>query len=269
MKKEARRHTGTKALSEKRPDRFDLYEAAVTAPGPMAKFLRAVHGGSPRVLGEDFSGTAALARAWVELDTRHAAVAVDKDRTVVARISEACAESFPHSRFRAIASNVLRVKSKCDIIAATNFPICYWHTRRDLVRYLKHVRSRLNPRGVFVADLYGGSDSFTTGTTKVRVPTRWGAMEYSFEQRAADARTGRVLNALHFRIGKRTIRDAFVYDWRLWSIPELADAMMEAGFRGVEIYDSLGDAEDQDGNVYVRPAEELSDPFVVYVAAKR
>lgn len=271
MRKKARRHAGTEARSKTGPraalDRFDLYELAVTSPVPLARFLKAAHGRKPRTLCEDFSGTAALSRAWVELDPKHRAIAVDQDpaviRALVARLSEACAKSL-----LPITSSVLRASNPCDILACTNFPICYWHTRPALLKYLKHARARLNPRGIFVADLYGGSDAFQVGKQTVHLRHRGHQIEYTWEQRAADPISCRVKNAIHFRIGRRVIRNAFEYDWRLWSIPELSEALLETGFRKIEIYDSLGDAMDQDGNVMIRPTTELADPYVVYLVAR-
>jgi hypothetical protein len=32
------------------------------------------------------------------------------------------------------------------------------------------------------------------------------------------------------------MKDAFTYDWRLWTIPELRDAMLEAGFSDVAVF---------------------------------
>jgi hypothetical protein len=54
-----------------------------------------------------------------------------------------------------------------------------------------------------------------------------------------------VLNALHFQVettdGEIVARytDAFTYDWRLWSVPELREAMREAEFERTEVHDSL------------------------------
>lgn len=271
VKKKARRHQGTKARSGKKKaaftfDRFSCYELAVTNPKPLARFLRASHGGTCRVLGEDFSGTGALSRAWVDLNPKHKAIVVDNDPDPLSRIPK-------HPRLKSVWADVLKATNPCDVIAATNFPICYCHTRRDLLRYLRHIRTRLKPRGIFVADLYGGSDAFTPGktTVKLRRPDSK-ALWYTWEQRTADPMTCRVLNALHFRTqdrGKTTqIKDAFIYDWRLWSIPELTEAIIEAGFQDVDIYDRLGDAIDQHGNVMIQPADDLDDPYVVYVVAR-
>jgi hypothetical protein len=67
------------------------------------------------------------------------------------------------------------------------------------------------------------------------------------------------------------LRDAFVYRWRLWSIAEMRDAMVEAGFASTEVHDRLGGAVDASGELYARPlgpTDELDDDFVVYVVAR-
>jgi hypothetical protein len=54
-----------------------------------------------------------------------------------------------------------------------------------------------------------------------------------------------VTNVLHFQVevdGEVTARcpDAFVYRWRLWTIPELREGMMRAGFGATEVYQDIG-----------------------------
>lgn len=251
-------------------DTFDLYELCVTDGPRLARFLRAVHGRDPKVLREDFSGTGALSRAWAQQGGKQRAVAVDRDRTVLQRASGA--------RVRTVAEDVMRCGIKADIIAATNFPIGYWHARHDLVAYLKHVRKCLNSKGVFICDTYGGRDAFTRLRLRRRVRSVGGTVvEHTWEQREADPITAMVNDVLSFRTRTRTGRarsfpDAFVYRWRLWSIPELRDAMHDAGFSRSEVYSRMGDAVDSEGNIYTSPVceDELMDEnYVVYIAARR
>ncbi|MGD9790442.1 MAG: hypothetical protein AB7Q00_00690 [Phycisphaerales bacterium] len=257
-------------------DRFALYELAVTAPLAMSRFLRAVHAGSPRILREDFSGTAALARGWLELDSCHRAIAVDAVQAVV-RLAERRTPREHRDRLRVMARDVMACRLKADIVAATNFPLGYFHDRLSLLKYLRHARACLRLGGVLVADLYGGESAFRLGTTRKRLRGPNGErITYHWEQRDANAVSSRVLNAIHFDVREidgtmRTIRDAFVYDWRLWSMAELKDAMLEAGFRAVEVHDSLGEAVDHLGNAYVRPMDEhdrLDPDYVVYVIGR-
>lgn len=282
MKKQARRPRGTKARRKGDPasrplDAFALYELCVTEPERVVRFIEAVHAGVPRVLREDFSGTGALARAWAASSASRSAIAVDSDARPLARLTGA-------ARVRGVRARAEACRLKADAIAATNFPLGYFHQRADLVRYLRGVRTSLGHGGVFVADMYGGADAFTPMTLKrVRRGPGGERVEYTWEQREADALTGLVVDTLSFRVwpsraakntkrlGQRSVArdfpDAFVYHWRLWSIPELRDAAREAGLRRFEVYDELADAVDADGRVFVRPVDEgeLDRNWVVYV----
>ncbi len=124
-----------------------------------------------------------------------------------------------------------------------------------------------------MCDLYGGVDAFALGESEVELRAgEGGEAVYVWEQREADPLTGRVENAMHFRLPDGSwLRDAFVYDWRLWSAPELRDAMLEAGFGEVAVHDRLGDAVDEEGRIYALPVEgpdDLDENFVIYLAAR-
>ncbi|MCA9300708.1 MAG: hypothetical protein KDA28_16680, partial [Phycisphaerales bacterium] len=163
-----------------------------------------------------------------------------------------------------------------DVIFVGNFSIGEIHERRSLVAYLDACRARLRPGGVFVCDTYGGESAFMTGDVhRDHFTPDMARVRYTWEQREADPLTGRVINALHFRVDRAGMveaefPDAFVYDWRLWSVPELRDAMTEAGFASTEVHAKMPDAEDGDGNVYMSPveAEDLDDSFIVLVASR-
>jgi hypothetical protein len=184
-------------------------------------------------------------------------------------------------RVKAVRADVMACDLNADIVSATNFPLGYWHTRRQLLAYLRATRHRLNPGGVFVADTYGGATAFTPGTlTRDIWPQaphfRGVRIRYTWQQREADPLTGLVEDALHFRADRDgeviyEEHDAFVYHWRLWSITELRDAMHEAGFKTTEVYARLADALDHEGRRYVLPVEspdELDESYVVLIAAR-
>lgn len=264
--------------------RHDLYELCVQSPSHLVPFLRAVHGNDPRVLGEDFAGTAALSHLWADRGEQHRAIAIDLD-------AEALAFRGGHPRVTTLAQDVmadidLEQGGKADVIFVGNFSIGYWHTRAELVAYLSRVRGRLNPGGVFVCDTYGGESAYTLGDVhrdhwipeNPRYPGHAGKrIRYTWEQRAADPITARVTDVLHFRVEKagvieQELFDAFTYEWRLWSIPELRDAMADAGFVSSEVYSKTADAIDDEGNAYVLPIEdgedELDDNYIVLLAGR-
>ncbi|MFI4898446.1 MAG: class I SAM-dependent methyltransferase [Phycisphaerales bacterium JB059] len=259
------------------PDKHALYELCVQSVDHLAPLIRAIHGGRLRVLGEDFAGTAALSHRWVESSPEAQAIAVDLDK-------EALAYHGSHERIDKRHADVRTVVTPCDALFVGNFSIGYLHTRAELVEYLRHARSRLSPGGVFLCDTYGGESAFLTGEVHRPhpMPCREGepggrVCRYTWEQRDADPTTGMVTDVIHFRIERagvieHELFDAFVYEWRLWSVPELRDAMVDAGFSSTQVYAKLADAWDEEGNAYVEPVtdggEELDESFIVLVAGR-
>jgi len=264
-------------------DKFDLYELCVQSPEYDAKMLRAIHGHSPTVLGEDFCGSAGISRAWVGLDRECRAIAVDRDAPTLARAQSkdpGITDERAAGRITYVLCDVMSVRDRCDVITVQNFSICELDERPTLVNYLRHARTRLSPRGLFACDIYAGADCFYTGHTKRAVEGPNGEkIVYTWEHRTSDPLRARVQNAMHFDVrggsaGRKTVRlhDAFVYDWRLWSPPELADAMLEAGFSRVQFFPRFAEAIDDDERFHVLPIEdsnELSDSFSVYVVGRR
>jgi hypothetical protein len=249
----------------------DLYERSVTNPAALVAFILAAYaeGAStsargPKVLREDFSGSAALAKHFAASSRARRAIAVDRDPIPLAHAAG--------PRMTLVLADVLEAKDRADIIAATNFALGYSHTRAALITYLRHAHACLARRGLFLADIYGGHTAFRTGswTRTIRHP-QLGTFLYRWNQREADPTTGMVRNSIDFGITTRAkkkttsrsatksapatkwTKDAFTYHWHLWSMPELRDAMSEAGFQHIDFYDSLGDALDHRGNAYICP----------------
>ena len=253
------------------PDIHDLYERCVQNPGALVPLIHAIHGGSPKTLGEDFSGTGALSHAWVECSGAHHAVCVDLDRAAMTKHGD-------HPRIEKTAADVRTIAAPCDALFVGNFSIGYFHTRAELVAYLGHTRSRLNGGGVFLCDTYGGETAYTIGGVHRPTPMGDGRVcRYTWEQRHADPLTGMVTDVIHFRIEDAGVithefDEAFVYEWRLWSVPELRDAMRDAGFEATEVYAKLPEAVDDEGNAYITPIEdaesELDESFIVLVAGR-
>ncbi len=134
-----------------KPDKHALYEAAAQDPERMASLLRAMHGGSPMVLAEDFCGTGAVSRQWLRLDLRGSAVCTDIDEDCLARLPRS-------KRLRKLRQDLLKNKPLprgADVVFVGNFSICEIHDRERLVAYLARSRGRLRRGGVFVCDLYG------------------------------------------------------------------------------------------------------------------
>ncbi len=259
------------------PDNFDLYEAAVQAPDAAARFLRALHPAATH-LCEDFAGSAALSRAWGDLSTSLTATAIELDPQT---LDAARSRTHNNPRVTLALEDATATTTPADIIATLNFSICELHTRQQLTAYLTAARNRLNPDGILVLDIYGGSTAYQTGAFDI--PFVYNDLEhtYTWKQLAADPISSRVLNAIDFDLASgESIENAFTYDWRLWSPRELIDTLLEAGFTAVEAHDTLGGALDEHNNPLPDPCWKTdegwrdgapslpNDSFVLYLVAR-
>ncbi len=255
-------------------DRYELYELCVQSPPELVELLRAIHGGRPRILGEDFCGTAALSAEWVRRVEGGRAIAVDHDDEPLGRAGLGDAIEIVHGD---VVRDTSADRHHVEVIYAGNFSIGEWHDRPALLAYLGHVHRRLDAGGIFACDIYGGESAYAMGSTRRDHPAPGGrTVRHVWEQREADPMTGRVVNALHFQVLRdgeveQELRDAFVYHWRLWGVPELRDAMVEAGFTTTDVYRRVPDAVDGDGAAYAFPVgdpSELDESFDVLVVAR-
>lgn len=263
-------------------DRFDCYELCVQSPRHVVALLKGIHGGGPLVLREDFCGTAAVGRRWVEDSQRQAeagarAIAVEMDLEVVARARRVSADL--GGRMVVVQGDCLEKRGleesngRCDVIFVGNFSIGYCHTRSMLMGYVKRARRALAAGGVLVCDVYGGPSAFTIGEVRRRHPSRGHeTIHYIWRHEEADPATGMVTNSISFDIERdgeivERLPRAFVYRWRLWSLPELRDAMLEAGFEAVEVYTEANVAPGARPQPVEDPAELRTD-WVAMVAGR-
>jgi len=271
-------------MPEERNELHSLYELCVQRPATIAHLIRSTHAqlaDSPsppaKSLHEDFSGTGAISRAWVAADPLARAVATDLDPAAIAfGQSRAAQLGLDSSRMTWRTQDVRAPHDDphalpADAIFVGNFSIGELHTREDLLAYLRAARARLAPRGVFICDTYGGAAAFRTGLVHRTHPGRTPIERilYTWEQRSIDPFTARVVNALHFRIelaGEIVAQhfDAFIYHWRLWSVPELRDALLEAGFTSTHIIEDLAPPREP---ISSAPAANHTEHHIVCIAA--
>ncbi|MBI1372692.1 MAG: methyltransferase domain-containing protein [Phycisphaera sp.] len=220
-------------------DRHQLYELSVQQPVVLLDFLEDVCDDvmdrEPVVLREDFCGTAYLSSMWVRSDEGRKAVGVDFDAKVLrwAERHNRKPLAGDAGRLKLVEADVLRCGAKADIVAALNFSHFIFKTRDELLRYFRHARRCVKPGGVMLLDAYGGPGAMAA-CEDVR---RFGDFDYVWEQKPIDPLTNRVVNYIHFRFPDGTRMDrAFRYDWRLWSVVELRELLVEAGFADVLVW---------------------------------
>ena len=218
-----------------RSDRYRLYEASVQdAAGDAAflddEFLRRRRR-RPASFREDFCGTAALACEFAARRRRSKVFAVDRDPEPLAwgtgnhlsRMSRS-----ERRRVRFVESDVLDWDGPpVDLIAAMNFSYWIFETRELLRTYFEQVRRALNPDGLFFMDAYGGFDCHE----EKEYAREEDGFTFIWDQVAFDPISGHMKCAIHYEFpdGSR-LRNAFRYEWRFWSLPELRELLVEAGF---------------------------------------
>jgi len=266
-------------------DLLSLYRWATQDPDTQAAVLAAIYrrvrdGREARSLREDFAGNAADSVAWVAAGLDRSAIAVDLDRPTIEHATERAQRLLGPAAER-IAFHCADVHSlqppevpAVDLLSVLNFSIGYLHSRAALTRYLKHARTALAVDGIVVLNLYGGPAAMSQSTTCHRVvPARekgqrqaLPAFDYLWEQRSFDALSARVDCRIHFEVsdvsapnGLRRIEDAFRYDWRLWTLPELRECLHEAGFASSQIWRHTATTEGGHTKVFLGAVSQLLD----------
>jgi SAM-dependent methyltransferase len=253
-------------------DRHRLYELAVqdaaTELALVERLLR--RAGRPVLrLREDFCGTALLAAAWVAASRERTADAVDLDEGVLAwaRANRLPGLGPAAARLRLLQRDVRAGPRRgYDAIIALNFSWQVFRARADLAGYLRSARRALAPGGLLLLDLYGGWLAQKPLTERRRLK---GGATYVWEQRSFDPIANRLRCSIHFELpGGRSLRHAFRYDWRLWSLPEVTDLLRETGFSAVEV---LWDVEPPGREPRYRPRRTAQNQggWLAYLAATR
>lgn len=270
----ARNNRRSPALTASSADPLRLYELSVQDPVEDVEFLTHLfkehRGRTPLTLREDFCGTAALCAAWAASMPERTAVGIDLDETTLDWARRMNLEPIGQARDRVtlhrgdVLDGWIR---ESEVVVAFNFSYCVLKKRRDLLRYFKTVRSGLAPTGFFVIDLHGGPDAQCEGEEEVEKD----GFTYVWDQGPMDALTAHSIRRIHFRFSDGSaIEDAFSYDWRIWTLPELLELLREAGFARVEVY---WEEADEDGNhtgmfSAVRRAEN-EEAFIAYLVSWR
>lgn len=265
-------------------DRHVLYQMAVQAPEPEVEFFsktyQTLRGHDALSMKEDFCGTAYLSVAWVESDPRRTAIGVDIDKETLwwgTQHNIDPAGDKVASRITLFDMDVRAVtEPKVDITCAMNFSYSIFKTRADLRGYFAKVREGLNPEGLFIMDLFGGTECYDTLEEETEL--RDGKTTYIWEHAKFNPISNEILCHIHFEFpdGSR-MEKAFTYDWRLWSIQEMRELLEEAGFSKVRIYWERYEEGDDDDDEYMEGTGEYyevtdvenQESWMCYIVAER
>ncbi len=257
-------------------DRHILYERAVQCVESEIDmvdetFLK-LRGRQARTLREDFCGTANTSCEWVRRRADNLAWGVDLDEEVLAwgkkhnlgRLAEDAT-----GRIQLLHADVLNVDTPAmDVVLAMNFRYWIFHTRQALRGYFSRIRECLVDDGMLFLDFYGGYETMR----EMEEETDHDDFIYVWDQNRYNPITGDINCQIHFKFPDGSqIKQAFNYDWRLWTLPEVRELLDEAGFSRVLVHWEGTDEKTQEGDGVFTATEigEADAAFICYLSAEK
>jgi hypothetical protein len=264
----------SKKSSQQSFDKYDFYRRAVQSAETDVEFIRDTYKELKKknatTLREDFCGTFALSTEWIKLNPRNEATGLDLDPEPMAYGKENYLSKLTpeqQKRMHLFERNVLNPDApKADIVLAMNFSYFCFKSREVIKLYFTNVCQSLNKDGILIADCFGGKQC----QAPIEDTNKLDGFTYYWDQTSFDPVSNEALFYIHFRVGGKKIEKVFTYDWRMWTIPELREIMMEAGFKKTNVYWE-GTAKDGSGNgVFTRTEKgESCDSWIAYIVAEK
>lgn len=253
-------------------DKYWYYINSVQAPDVDTDFFLQVYKENrkktPISLREDFCGTFSVCCEWVKKNPKFHAVGIDLDPEPIAWGKENhLAELTPNQKGRVavLQANVMDPKlMSTDIVVAQNFSFFLFKKREDLKAYFQNVYRTLAADGVFITDCFGGSACYEPNEEE----TVYKTYSYFWDQDTFDPITHEAMFYIHFkRKGEKKRTKVFTYDWRLWSIPEIKEIMMEVGFKKTVVYwEGTTRSGEGDGDFKATEKGEVCESWISYIA---
>jgi hypothetical protein len=265
-------------------DRHELYELSVQDPPSEVAFttstFRKLRGRKAKHVREDFCGTAVFSLAWVQSDPKRTATGVDLDSATLEwgleqRIRPAGGDL--ESRLTLRNANVLDPSGPlADVGVGFNFSYWCFDTRDSLRAYFEAARAGLTTDGVLFLDAYGGTEVPMHDVNEREVQDPDGVVNagepfiYIWEQLDFNPLTSHMDCAIHFEFEDESrLHNAFTYSWRIWTLTELSELLIEAGFTNVRVWIEAEDDEGEGTGTYVE-VDDLDNEGVwwVYISAE-
>lgn len=261
-------------LNAANADRHWCYELSVQNAEAEVEFMDRVflgeYGRLPEFLREDFCGTALLCAEWIRHRKTNRALGVDLDGPTLewGRENNIADLGELAERVTLIEDDVRHViEPKADIVAATNFSWWGFKTRAQLMEYGKLAFSSLKDEGMLLMDCYGGPEAQIPQIEEKDVE----GFEYLWDQDEFNPITNETRCLIHFRFPDgSTMERAFTYDWRMWTLAETRDLLLECGFRKVVIYWEGADTDGEPNGIFLPDNKgDLAPAWVSYILAFR
>jgi hypothetical protein len=116
-------------------------------------------------------------------------------------------------------------------------------------------------------DSFGGYDAYR----EIEEKTRHKGFTYVWEQASFDPISGHMVCRIHFHFNDGSkLKNAFTYEWRLYSLPEIREILLEAGFANVTFYWQGWDEDDEpDGNFVPATKGEADPGWICMISAEK
>lgn len=255
--------------------KYTLYELAVQCVSADIDFVERVfrerRGRLPRTLREDFCGSAAAAVEFVKRRPDNTAIGLDLDPEVLAWGTKRHLAPLGEdaSRVRLLRKNVMETtRPRVDVELGMNFSYFIFKEREQLKAYFRTAYESLNRDGLLFLDAYGGSEALVPQEEPREKP----GFTYIWDQHSFNPITNDVENRIHFKFTDGTeYRDAFIYEWRLWSLKEITELLIEVGFKRADVYWEGWDDEAQegDGDFQITTDAEPCLGWIAYIVGEK
>lgn len=261
--------------SAKEFDKYRYYINSVQSPGEDMKFVNQAYADArgpqavANVLREDFCGTFGNCAAWIKQGPNKIAYGVDLDPEPLEWGRTHHYEPLSpdqKDRLKILQQNVLNPElPTADVICALNFSYFLFKQREDLKRYFQSCLSALNKDGIILLDCFGGTSCMEPNEEETEYEEE--GYSYFWDQDLFDPLTNHAIFHIHFqRKGEPKRERLFTYDWRMWSVPELRDLLLECGFSKVHTYwEGTNEDGEGDGEYYVADSGDDCESWVSYI----
>ncbi|WP_456380176.1 class I SAM-dependent methyltransferase [Thiolapillus sp.] len=268
----------TKPTLAEQANAHELYELSVQCSESEIDFVsdtyKSLRNKPARLLREDFCGTANVCCEWVKRHKDNRAIGIDLDKSVLKwgkKNNLAKLRTSERKRISLVNGNVLAVDTEQpDIISAMNFSYWLFKDRNTLKSYFQRAHHALQDDGIFFLDIYGGYDSFCEVEEEREVETSIGDITYIWEQTSFNPINHDLTCCIHFAFADGSRLDqAFVYHWRLWTLPEIQDLLHEVGFKTTVYWQGWDEDGEPDGEFYAATEADADAGWIAYIVAEK
>ena len=264
----------SKSTLASKADKHSLYERSVQCVEAEIDFIEETYTTLRKkkavTLREDFCGTANTSCEWIRRRKTNHAIGVDLDPEVLAwgkKNNISTLSPAQQERIVLLNDNVMAVKvDPVDIVLAMNFSYWIFKDRPSMIGYFKKVYRGLQNDGIFFLDAFGGYEA----TRLMEESTDCGKFTYIWDQDQYNPINGHCTYKIHYKFKDGSkLKNAFIYEWRIWTLPELTEMLIEAGFKATIYWE--GTDKNNEGNGVFTPATEgeADAGWVVYIVAEK